>query len=160
MPPKNSIGNFWKRINKNGPAYKNLGRCWIYGGADDGSGYGTFGIAGRIHRTHRLSWTISIGEVPVGLCVLHKCDNRRCVNPNHLFLGTRVDNNKDRHAKGREKPCKGSTNGRAKITEEQAVEIRSLQRSGWTYTQLMVKYGLSKSMIGNIVQGKAWRHVS
>ena len=81
--------------------------CWLWHGADNGDGYGasyrTEDGRRRTWLTHRLSYTIFKGPIPEGLCVLHDCpggDNRRCCNPNHLWLGTRSDNNKDSMEKG------------------------------------------------------------
>lgn len=87
---------FWSQVEK-------TDSCWRWTGRTKRHffGYGVFRFYGRNVNTHRVSWILTHGEIPNGLCVLHKCDVPECVNPDHLFLGTHADNCKDRHAKGR-----------------------------------------------------------
>jgi len=85
--------SFWSKVNKHGPRAGRLGRCWVWTGTRDIGGYGR--LAGRL--AHRVAW----GDVPDGLCVLHRCDNPPCVRRSHLFLGTRLDNAIDAKSKGR-----------------------------------------------------------
>ena len=86
---------FWRKVDKSG-------ECWLWQGATYcRMHYGCLGIGGRTTRAHRFSWELHNGPIPDGLCVLHRCDVPRCVNPDHLFLGTKLDNMKDRTAKGR-----------------------------------------------------------
>ena len=77
-------------------------KCWNWTGWTSSAGYGMIGNNDKDRGAHRCSWELSNGPIPKGLCVLHKCDNRRCVNPDHLFLGTKGDNNRDRVKKGRD----------------------------------------------------------
>lgn len=95
---------FWKRVNKDGPIHPVLQtRCWLWTASTVRAGYGQ--MRGRDQRTtlstHQVSWRIHNGPIPEGMCVLHHCDNPPCVNPDHLWLGTRLDNNRDRIKKGR-----------------------------------------------------------
>lgn len=91
--------------------------------------------------------------------VCHKCDNPGCVNPEHLFLGTQTENMQDCLSKGRVKYIahKGESNGRCKITREQAVEIK---HSKLPRKELVKKFGISRSMVGKIQQGLSWRELN
>ena len=105
---------------------------------------------------HRVSWTLEHGEIPAGMCVCHHCDNRRCVRPDHLFLGTAKDNMQDMVKKGRAtKANRGSGNGMAKLTEEQVYEIREVSKYG-DLKRLGEKFGVSKSSMYEIRTRKTW----
>lgn len=106
---------------------------------------------------HRLSWVIHNGDIPDGLFVCHKCDNRKCVNPDHLFLGTPKDNAEDMAEKGRS--THGEKNPQAKLTEERVREIRELRSKGWTYYALAKKYEMTMSPIRDVCKGYGWRRV-
>lgn len=102
----NTERDFWLKVRprRNG--------CWEWTGCIHKSGYGMFGYNRKIHKTHRLAWIFTHGEIPKGegyhgTCVCHKCDNPRCVNPEHLFLGSNHDNMLDRNAKGRNVDLRG-----------------------------------------------------
>jgi hypothetical protein len=97
------LSRFWSKIDKNGPVpahVPHLGPCWIWT-ASLRNGYGTLYVRGRKEYAHRFSFEIHHGRPPSGLCVLHRCDNRRCCKPTHFFLGTKGDNNRDTAQKGR-----------------------------------------------------------
>ncbi len=170
MKRKTLTERFWEKVDKNGPAhpYKSeLGSCWVWTASRNRGGYGQIGEGIPSRRTlkaHRVSWELHNGLIPVGkghhgICVLHSCDNRRCVNPIHLYLGTNNDNNRDMMEKGRQ--VRGEENGKAKFTEEQVEEIRrDYVKGSRTHGQhaLGRKYGVEHTSIGFIVREETWKH--
>lgn len=125
--------------------------CWVWTGARDSSGYARISYRSRNWKASRAIWTVSRGEIPSTLCILHRCDNRLCVNLAHLFLGTNADNSQDMSAKGR------GPMGRAKIDAGAVLWIRA--ETELTAKEMAVKYGLSLSGIYAIINKKTWRHV-
>lgn len=134
---------------------------WI--GFKSRDGYGIVHRQGKLLKAHRLAFCEANNKTLAdihGLVVRHKCDNRKCLNPEHLELGTSVDNTRDRHERNRD--ARGSRNGNAKLTEAQVTEIRYLykvRKSNFDPKALANKYQVSKSLIGQIVQNKIWMHV-
>lgn len=143
-----------------------VGDCQIWWGAinNSGKGYGHTLINRKHWQMHRLSYVLNKGPIPEGLCVLHTCDIRRCVNPEHLFLGTKLDNSADARAKGRlngylnlSNISKNGHRGRV-LTYDQVCEIREkYAKGGHTNRSLAKEYGIGKSAIGYIIQGKNWK---
>lgn len=140
--------------------------CWIWSGYFTPKGYGNFFLrrSGRWVRlfAHRASYEYHVGPIPTDLCVLHRCDNPPCVNPSHLFLGTRGDNNRDRASKGRTRPpdMSGEKNGRARLTEGDVVTICLAYRDGESPRSLSDRYGVHINHIRGIIKGKFWRHLA
>ena len=130
--------------------------CWNWVGATYPFGYGCIGTSRGLDGAHRVSYRLHKGEIPKGMCVLHKCDNPRCSNPEHLFLGSKKDNAVDRHAKGRGKnPVhRGSRHPSAKITEEDAKAIREAATE--TIASLSRRFGLSETQISRIRNNERW----
>lgn len=141
--------------------------CWEWTGALTRGGYGRFrGSRHQYARTdwfaHRYGWVQWFGEIPRGLLVCHKCDNRKCVRPSHLFLGTYKDNTQDMMAKGRlvvGRRYPGSQHCRAKLNEAQVVEIRRRRAAGESGVALGREYGVAPTQIYYIMKGKTWKHV-
>jgi hypothetical protein len=148
----NRIMNGVVAINKNG--------CWIWGRTTS-EGYASMTILGKTKRVHRVAWSITRGKlIPSDMCVCHKCDNPICVNPEHLFLGTRSDNMRDMVSKGRHggppPSAPGSSNPAAKLTENDIDEIRLRLNSGETQRKIANSFGVSQSQISNIKRGLRW----
>jgi len=122
-------------------------------------GYGQVSVGRRMFKAHRVAWRLARGPIPRGLCVLHKCDTAPCVNVDHLFLGTLLDNNADRHRKGRSGSAAGERHARAKLTETKVREIRSL-RGRFSQHELAWLYGVDQTVIAKVLVGKSWRHVN
>lgn len=139
---------------------KKSGGCWLWAAATDKNGYGIFRatVAGVEHkRAHRASWALSTGQVlAAGDIICHKCDNPRCVNPEHLFVGTHLDNMRDKIAKGRARVAVGTATGHAVLTEEQA---RSVLADPRPYAQIAADYGITASTVGSLKQRKSWKHI-
>jgi len=130
--------------------------CWLWLGCVDGSGYGMIRVDGKTERTHRLSFSLSNNGIPEGLHVLHHCDVRSCINPDHLYAGTNSDNIADKVRRGRVKAGfqKGIKNINAKLTIEQANEIRA---SSLTQMEIAKKYGIGQTTVSEIKLNKTWK---
>lgn len=129
--------------------------CWMYTGGWNSRGYGNFWQHGRTRSAHVVSYEIHVGQIPEGMFVLHKCDNKWCVNPDHLFLGTQQDNIDDMINKGRDK-FKREQNGRALLTEQQVGEIKSLL-GVHSQEQIAKLYNVTRSTISAISTGRNWQ---
>lgn len=101
MPFETLADAFWAHCQKRSDS-----DCWEWNGARSKGGYGNLGFRGATYAAHRVAYEIHFGSIPDGLCVLHRCDNRCCANPYHLFLGTQQDNVDDMMAKGRRQPAR------------------------------------------------------
>jgi hypothetical protein len=119
-------------------------------------GYGSLG--GIL--AHRIAWELASGsKIPTGACVLHRCDNPPCVNPDHLFLGSQADNVKDCVAKGRQARTRGAISGRARLDDESVRVIRQRAAQGATQAALAKDYDVDPSAISRAIGGQRWRHV-
>lgn len=109
---------------------------------------------------HRLVWTIVKGPIAENLCILHRCDTPRCINPDHLFIGTRGDNNKDRHAKGRGSNPSCDAHPRAGLTNEQVRIIKIRLANGESYLLLAKEFSVTGHVVHKIKTGKNWKGIA
>ncbi len=150
-PTQKQLKNFWAKVSK-------TESCWIWTAALVSGGYGGFKTPLGIRRAHRFSWELSNGKIKGGLHVLHKCDNPKCVNPDHLFIGTPQDNANDRNSKGRHEH--GDRHGMAKLNSEKVIEIRRLCRTGrFSLKHISQIFSVSRETIGQIRDRKTWSHL-
>lgn len=125
------------------------------------SNYGIITMNRKQYRTHRFAWLLYVWNIPNNMCVLHVCDNMRCVNIKHLFLGTRLDNNLDRDIKKRNKSPSGSKNGQSKLCELDVIRIKSLINNNLgTYASIGKRFGVSYQAIQAIAKGKSWKKIN
>lgn len=157
---------FWSHVNKNGPLHPKLGtRCWLWTSKLNRFGYAPFHLTPKNTTAHRFSYILAHGEIPEGegyhgTCVLHQCDVRHCVNPEHLFLGTNQDNVDDKVAKGRGCSLPGELHPMAKLKKTEVLEIRRLYAAGsFTRRELEEMYGLARGSAKAIIARRTWRHI-
>ena len=144
--------HFWTHVER-----ASSEECWLWSGRLNDRGYGVLDY--RKHRNtgaHRVSWALTHGGDLPTAWVLHRCDNPRCVNPSHLFLGDAVTNNRDRAAKGRSADVRGHRSPLAKLTLEQAVEIRRRRLAGESIVSLGREFGIHHGTVSRIAKGQTW----
>jgi len=130
--------------------------CWLWLMAVGKDGYGRFWFEHETITPHRASFLLSNGEIPEDLCVRHSCDVRSCVNPDHLSLGTHMDNSADNVDRGRQTRHLGEKNGGSRITELQAIEIINSNKS---VNEISQAYGLSSSSIYRLKNKTSWKYL-
>lgn len=148
---------FWAKVDKT-PGQGPNGDCWEWIGDRNLGGYGILGFLGITYLSHRIIYLLEYGEFLTDLFVCHKCDNRGCVRPSHLFLGTLQDNVRDMVNKKRQ--AKGNMCGAAKVTEEIINEIKSLYNQGKSSKILAKQFNLTSGHIRRIIKGERWRHLN
>lgn len=134
--------------------------CWEWTGHRDPNGYGRLSVNGTPTLAHRLSWTVFKGPLKPEQFVLHRCDNPRCVKPEHLFLGTQQDNTADKMAKKRHRfgVSRGTAHGQSKLTEAQVRFIRSADGSSQEIADRLDNI-VSSRQVRDIRTGRLWRHI-
>jgi hypothetical protein len=132
--------------------------CWEWTRSLKGAGYGQFVADGKPHYAHRWAWESVHGPIAQEMVVCHKCDNRRCVRPSHLFLGTQKDNIADMYAKGRERrgDQTGAKNGMARVKDIDPAQVTALFDAGQRVRDIAPLFGISKSTVSNIVRRQHW----
>src|ERR1019366_1951242 len=177
-PTRNALGRydhglsaserFWPRVEK-------TATCWIWRGGGFPNGYGCFRFDGRTQRAHRVAWMIIVGSIPLGMWVLHACNNRRCVRPGdgHLYIGTARENARDRDLAGTtargdrhgfvKHPTRrpvGERNGTSKLTVAQVRDILALYAAGEvSQDRLAQKFGIAQPVLSRIVRLLSWKTV-
>ncbi len=122
--------------------------------------YGALNVGGKIRKVHRVAWEAFRGAIPSGLCVLHRCDNPACFNPDHLFLGTQQENIADMHAKGRNRPgiCQGEKRS-ARLRNIDIHFMRYLAAKGVVQRRIAEMYRISFQHCNDIIQRQRWAHI-
>ena len=153
---KTIMARFLAKVDYAGPVHPVLRTaCHVWTAGLGGKGYGQLGKgragAGKVY-AHRLSYEMYIGPIPDGMHVLHRCDNMRCVNPDHLFLGTNQDNVTDKVTKGRQ--VSGDAHHSSQLSDAEVAEMRLLRSKGWKLSQLVERFNCCKQHVSDICCGK------
>jgi hypothetical protein len=149
------FARFWANVQRT-----DAKACWLWTGHVSDRGYGIFWVPLGAHahsqrvRANRFAWLASRGDIPCGMEVCYRCDVPACVNPDHLFLGTRRDNHLDAVRKGRKQAW-----GRQKLNAAQVVEIRARVAAGELQRVIGADYGVSRNTVSQIASGKTWAHL-
>lgn len=135
-----------------------LGPCWEWRGCRKAKGYGKLGsFRGRTRVAHQVAFEAHVGPIAPGMFVLHRCDNPPCINPAHLFLGTKAENNADMASKGR--AAQGERHPVAKMTAADVAKIRSLADAGMSQHEVARRFGIAQSTARDIIMRRSWRSV-
>jgi len=153
--PQKDIDRFWAKVDKTDDCWN-----WTAGSRNPQHGYGEFKWQGKNYIATRFMWLLTYGSDPGNFWVLHRCDNPRCVRPEHLFLGTPKDNMVDKASKKRGNAPRGEKHGRVKLNADIVRAIRNEYASGHvSLSQLSHKYGVVFQQIHAIVTRRYWKHI-
>ncbi|MGH9943711.1 MAG: HNH endonuclease [Pyrinomonadaceae bacterium] len=148
------IYRFWLYVDRTGGPES----CWLWQGFIRPSGYGVVGFNRREFKVHRVSYFLEHGRISDDLLVLHHCDVRSCVNPQHLYQGTAKDNTHDAVMKGRHTRVFGEQNGNHKLTAGQVESIRRMCRERIMLQKRIASYfGVSEAAVSYIANGGRWK---
>ena len=162
-PATHPFERFWSKVDKRGAT-----ECWEWQGARHTKEHYGFMWAGPLYperarwvKAHRISWEIHNGPIPDDPSgnVLHTCDNPPCVNPAHLYLGTKADNARDRDTRQRGADRKGELNGRNKLTEQEVKAIEASVKAGISQSKVAAMFKISNGQVSNIVNHKSWKYL-
>lgn len=157
VPDNIKLDNFWNKVAPE----PNTG-CLLWTASLNHSGYGECRINEKTYLSHRVSYFLKNGPFENHLCVLHKCDTPGCVNPDHLFLGTRKENCEDKIKKGRMRfgVSRGESQGLSKLKAHQVIEIREKYKTNaYSHRSLAKEYEVSDHAIYNVLNRKTWTHI-
>ncbi len=140
---------FWSKVD-----IRSEDECWLWQGCLSKAGYGQIRFGGKLYYAHRVAYSMTYGEIPDRMEILHTCDFPRCCNPNHLQLGTHDDNMKDMAQKGR--GARGSRNGHAQLTADDVRRIRLLAELGRTKRLIANEFGVNRRQISRIIHKERW----
>lgn len=141
-------------------SYAKVGDCWLWQKARSPVGYGRFYHSKGEQAAHRYSFERFVGPIPDGLEVMHRCDVPSCVNPEHLTVGTQLQNMHDMRAKGRcRAPGNGELNGSAKLNAAAVLQIKALRAGGETYVAIAKVFGVTPNSVRQVCTGRTWTHV-
>lgn len=147
---------FWNKVDKG-----NDDECWDFTGGINSTGRGIFYYKGKSIHAHRMSWIFAYGNIPKGMLICHHCDNGKCVNPKHLFIGTQLDNIRDMEAKGRATHLRGDKDPKSKLNSKEVLEIVRLYKTGRvSQFDLGKMFGVSRSSVLSILRGDNWRETT
>lgn len=147
------LARFWPKVAKGDG-------CWTWIAGTNRAGYGIIKFRGMGFQAHRFSWLVAHGEIPPGLCVLHRCDNPPCVNPAHLFLGTKADNAHDKVLKQRQARVAGESNPRAILSEDDVIQLRKITDAGGKMRDLKSAFpSIKQCTLYAAAHRTNWRHI-
>lgn len=145
------LERFWSKVTI--PA--DIDKCWEWMAGQKNFGYGAFKGEGKTVQAHRFSWELANGPITDNSYVLHKCDNPKCVNPSHLYLGTHADNTRD--MMDRKRYSRGERHHQSKLNQAMVADIREKAGKGQSFVSLAKEYGISRTTIANAVKRISWK---
>jgi hypothetical protein len=160
MAKRKVFTDVWALVQQGDP-----NECWEWQGCKNNTGYGSITISQKVYSAHRIVYALTYPYTidfrapknkSLKQFILHKCDNRLCCNPNHMELGNYNDNNKDAANKGRSNAPKGANHAKAKLTQEQAEQVRLIHKTGLTYVAIGKMFNIHANNISRIVKMRGY----